>query len=104
MCMYICNTKVPNSRVLHMSCFSPILHSKEQWECVNSLTALKKNKPECLNILYTVGFSYVIYALYAHTARVEISIQGSKKLIARKRGRDVCKHGYTFKLRNIIIS
>lgn len=30
MCMYICNTKVPNSRVLHMSSFSAILHIKEQ--------------------------------------------------------------------------
>lgn len=42
----------------------------------------------------------MIHALYAHTTKVDISIQGSKKkLIARKRGRDVCKHGYTFKLK-----
>lgn len=47
----------------------------------------------------------MIHVLYAHTTKVDISIQGSKKkLIARKRGRDVCKHGYTFKLKNIIIS
>lgn len=47
----------------------------------------------------------MIHALYAHTTKIDISIQGSKKeLIARKRGRDVCKHGYTFKLKNIIIS
>lgn len=26
-----------------------------------------------------------------------------KKLIVRKRGRDVCKYGYIFKLKNIII-
>lgn len=47
----------------------------------------------------------MIHALYAHTTKIDISIQGSKnELIARKRGRDVCKHGYTYKLKNIIIS
>lgn len=30
-------------------------------------------------------FSYVIYALYAHTARVEISIQGSEKKLLRQK-------------------
>lgn len=44
MCLYICNTKVPKSPVLHMSSFSAIQHIKEQWECVNSSTALKKEQ------------------------------------------------------------